>query len=423
MARDEAKAAVVSFEGAVEAATREVAGVEAGDGRDESNKSLQERLSDAQVAQTEADAEAQKCEIRSKGLSKQLIEMSKSLSLKGKEATQLQKDLEKHEEVVKECEAALQGLKYNPSEMTQLEEEKESLTSQLRKAKEEVERLGHQVSSCAFNYSDPRANFDRSKVRGVVAKLIRVRDPSTSTALEVAAGGKLYQVVVDDEGTAKELLEKGKLSKRVTIIPLNKVQYSSLSPATRDAAHKLGGDKVQPAIELVGYEEDVSAAVKYAFGSSLVCQDSGTAKKLAFAREVNQRCVTLQGDDFNPSGLLTGGSRPSGGGVLTNLHELSEAESKLRSLSSQLSEVEKRILTLSSAAREHKKLLQQLELKSHALNLLKVRVEGSESAQLAVAVDQLKKQVLEAEEQAEAAKTKKQELISTAKVRVLDQPS
>jgi chromosome segregation ATPase len=35
-------------------------------------------------------------------------------------------------------------------------------------------------------------------------------------------------------------------------------------------------------------------------------QDTGTAKKLAFSREVNARCVTLEGDDFNPSGLLTG---------------------------------------------------------------------------------------------------------------------
>jgi structural maintenance of chromosome 2 len=58
---------VASYEAAVEAATREVAGVEAGDGRDESNKSLQERLQDAQVAQTDADAEAQKCGIRAKG--------------------------------------------------------------------------------------------------------------------------------------------------------------------------------------------------------------------------------------------------------------------------------------------------------------------------------------------------------------------
>lgn len=50
------------------------------------------------------------------------------------------------------------------------------------------------------------------------------------------------------------------------------------------------------------------------------------------------------------------------------------------------------------------------------MNLLKERVEGSESAQLAVAVEGLKKQVLEAEEQADAAKTKKQDLIATAKV-------
>ena len=36
---------------AVEAAQRELAGAEAGDGRDESNRSMQERLADAQNAQ------------------------------------------------------------------------------------------------------------------------------------------------------------------------------------------------------------------------------------------------------------------------------------------------------------------------------------------------------------------------------------
>lgn len=35
-------------------------------------------------------------------------------------------------------------------------------------------------------------------------------------------------------------------------------------------------------------------------------QDSGTAKALAFHKEVRTRCVTLDGDDFNPGGLLTG---------------------------------------------------------------------------------------------------------------------
>lgn len=40
--------------------------------------------------------------------------------------------------------------------------------------------------------------------------------------------------------------------------------------------------------------------------TSAPVQDTGTAKKLAFSREVNSRCITLEGDDFNPLGLLTG---------------------------------------------------------------------------------------------------------------------
>ena len=35
-------------------------------------------------------------------------------------------------------------------------------------------------------------------------------------------------------------------------------------------------------------------------------QDAVTARTLAFAKEVRTRCVTLEGDDFNPSGTLTG---------------------------------------------------------------------------------------------------------------------
>lgn len=43
----------------------------------------------------------------------------------------------------------------------------------------------------AFDYVDPVKNFDRSKVRGPIAKLIQVKDVSTATALEVVAGGRV----------------------------------------------------------------------------------------------------------------------------------------------------------------------------------------------------------------------------------------
>ena len=45
-----------------------------------------------------------------------------------------------------------------------------------------------------FQFQDPERGFDRARVKGVVARLVRVKDASATTALEVAAGGKLYQV-------------------------------------------------------------------------------------------------------------------------------------------------------------------------------------------------------------------------------------
>lgn len=41
---------------------------------------------------------------------------------------------------------------------------------------------------------DPERGWDSRRVKGVMAKLVRVKDPATATALEVAAGGRLYQV-------------------------------------------------------------------------------------------------------------------------------------------------------------------------------------------------------------------------------------
>ena len=76
-----------------------------------------------------------------------------------------------------------------------------------------------------FNYTPPSPNFDRSKVKGLVASLIHLspEDYNKSTALEITAGGKLYNVVVQDERVGQDLLQNGRLKKRVTIIPLNKI--------------------------------------------------------------------------------------------------------------------------------------------------------------------------------------------------------
>ncbi len=84
------------------------AGAEAGDGRDESNRSLQERLADAQNMASAAESEAKQADIRSKHLAKQASEQRKALASKDKEAKQWQGQLQAAKKTVAACQQKLQ---------------------------------------------------------------------------------------------------------------------------------------------------------------------------------------------------------------------------------------------------------------------------------------------------------------------------
>jgi structural maintenance of chromosome 2 len=57
--------------------------------------------------------------------------------------------------------------------------------------------------------------------------------------MQVAAGGRLYNVVVDSETTGKQLLQNGDLRRRVTIIPLNKIHTGTIPDRVQQAARRM----------------------------------------------------------------------------------------------------------------------------------------------------------------------------------------
>ena len=159
----------------------------------------------------------------------------KLFAAKEKEGAKLAKDLASAEETHANAKAALEAAGGgDSSNLDALEAECETKRKILDKAQEKVDVLNGHLAGLDFKFKDPEAKFDRSRVKGVVAKLMQVKDPAMSTALEVVAGGKLYQVVVDTEVTGKALLSKGQLQKRVTIIRANKIDARTCStPSAR----------------------------------------------------------------------------------------------------------------------------------------------------------------------------------------------
>ncbi|KAM9818448.1 structural maintenance of chromosomes protein 2 isoform 1-T1 [Syngnathus typhle] len=296
-------------------------------------------------------------------------------------------------------EAELAKLKYEDGKEESFLEKKRQLSREVASLKETYERLVSRFPNLRFDYKDPERGWDRSQVKGLLANLITVRDVSYATALEVVAGGRLYNIVVDTEVTGKKLLEKGELQRRYTIIPLNKISAKTLSDRVVNTAKRLvGEDNVHTALSLVGYESDVRKAMEYVFGSTLVCDTLDNAKKVAFDKQVMTKTVTLGGDIFDPHGTLSGGARSQSASVLVSLRVLKDVQSNLNETEAQLKDVEQTLASLKGTAEKYRHLKQQHELKVEEEQILQVKLQQSSFHQQQEELERLRKAIDESEE-------------------------
>ncbi|XP_032230593.2 structural maintenance of chromosomes protein 2 [Nematostella vectensis] len=275
-------------------------------------------------------------------------------------------------------EGEMKKLNYEDGKEEKLVSRKRKLENEVSNLRTTVETLEAKFPNLQFEYKDPEPKFDRRKVKGLVAQLIKVKDVTTATSLEVTAGGKLYNVVVDSEVTGKKLLQNGQLKRRYTIIPLNKISHRTIAnDVVKRAEQLVGKDSVQPALSLVGYEDEVKAAMAYVFGTTFVCDTMDNAKKVTFDPKVKTRTVTLEGDVFDPAGTLTGGARSSSASILAKLQELKEAQDELNAKSKELETVVKELATCSKVAEKYQQLKQQYDLKVHEAELAETRMKQS----------------------------------------------
>ena len=126
------------------------------------------------------------------------------------------------------------------------------------------------------------------------------------------------------------LLNHGKLKKRVTIIPLNKISTRVVSKdiVTR-AKTEVGAENAHLSLSLVGYAPEVTAAMQYVFGSSFICGTMEQAKVVTFHDQIRTKSVTLDGDMFDPQGTLSGGAAPTTTPVLALLQVSARTRSRV----------------------------------------------------------------------------------------------
>ncbi len=139
--------------------------------------------------------------------------------------------------------------------------------------------------------------LNRTGVYGTIASLSTV-PPEHQTAIEVAAGPHLHDIVVADSAIAVDCIKYLKENRigRATFLPLDKIK-----PRFGEAPKDSG--VVDLAINLIDFDGKYLNAFSFIFGDTVVVDRIETAKKLGSGR----RYVTLDGDLVEKSGAMIGG--------------------------------------------------------------------------------------------------------------------
>ncbi|XP_045527619.1 structural maintenance of chromosomes protein 2 isoform X5 [Pieris brassicae] len=386
-------------------------------GQEDAGESLQNQLMAAKQQASEASTRISQSMMEKSHAEERLTGLEREFS---SSSSQHRRDLEtiaEQQAVVDRLQSQLSEMSFNEAQCTETKERLRTLQRSTRGARDRADDLAARLQRCNFRYTPPQPNFDSNRVAGTVCRLIDVVHDKYCTALETAAGGRLYNVVVDTEVTSKLLLQRGQLQTRTTIIPLNKISSARLPAETVRIAQEIGGgaDKVQLALDLVKFPERVRAAMQWVFGGTLVCADLETAKRVTFHPRVRTRCVTLDGDVFDPAGTLSGGARAKGGSILVMLSELKQLEQQLQHLESEQTQCSDNLAGMQAAADKYAALQQKLEMSRHSLEVAKSRVAATAHAQLHDEIESLREQVKELSAALERDKKEQNEAAAQAK--------
>lgn len=346
------------------------------------------QLAAAQATQAGVASEVEEQKVRLDHITRELREKEPKAKKAASEDTGLAKEFKAAKADVIKLEQEAARFSNDEAKEAALSQQRAELQKSVRQLADKRDSLRNALSRLDFNYADPYRGFDRSKVKGLVANLVDIKPAhsNAATALEVSAGGRLYNVVVDDETTGSALLKDGKLQQRVTIIPLNKISAFTAAAEKLTKVKTVSQGKANLALHLVGYEDEIAAAMAYVFGNTLICENAETAKKVAFHPDIKMKSVTLQGDVYNPSGTLEGGGEPDSSRILMRVNELKQATLQFKEGQQKLAMVEAEWQTLREQMSRFRQIRDQLDLKRHEVSELEGRMAESSAQRVSYAV-------------------------------------
>ena len=220
-----------------------------------------------------------------------------------------------------------------------------------------------------FGQSVQRVMGVRDRVRGiygVVADLISV-EKRYEQAIETALGARMQNIVVDNEETAKQLIEFLKKNRygRATFLP-----RSAQNPRPFDAGAVLKEPGVLGiASDLVKTEAEYAVVLQNLIGRDIVVDNIDHAIAISKKYRQSYRLVTLEGDQLNPGGSMTGGAFRNSSNLLSRRREMDELKLAQEKLLHRNESEERELKELRDSLRTLSERFQTLGEEEHTLSI------------------------------------------------------
>ncbi len=256
--------------------------------------------------------------------------------------TEVKKAQEQRENARQQTESLAQIVAQAEQELQLQQDTQTRLLREQREAQRQLDKLEaqHQAQQEATGSYATKVIVQSGLpgVCGLVCQLGRV-EPDYQLALEIAAGGRLGNLVVEDDGVAAagiELLKRQKAG-RITFLPLNKIRASKGGMGNFSTLISLEGF-IDLAVNLIECDRQYENIFAYVFGNTMVFNNINNAR-----RYIGQhRMVTLDGELLEASGAMTGGSQGSRSTLhFGTLDETSSESQQITHLRQRLDEIER----------------------------------------------------------------------------------
>lgn len=172
----------------------------------------------------------------------------------------------------------------------------------------QTEFEGYQFAVKKLLQDAKQNNSLAASILGVVGNVIEV-DEKYQTAIEVALGSSIQNIITADENNAKNLINYLKQNHfgRATFLPLNAVKIRNFE--NKDKQYLSCAGCLGIASELIKYPNKFERAISSLLGSTVIVDNLDNAVNIAKKSGYSFRIVTLEGDVLSPQGAISGGSK------------------------------------------------------------------------------------------------------------------